>query len=671
MSENTPSIYNGRYELRSQIARGGTAQVYLAHDILLDRPVALKVLYPELSSDHSFVERFRREAQAAANLSHPNIVPIFDWGESSGSTYFIVMEYVDGEPLSSLIRTQAPIEASQAANAAADVAKALSYAHRHGVVHRDIKPGNILITQDGLVKVTDFGIARAIGADEQVTQSGLVMGTATYFSPEQAQGLEVDGRSDLYSLGVVLYEMVTARTPFSGDTPVAIAYQHVREQPPTPRSINPNIPTSLEAIILQAMAKLPAERYRSADELKADLDRFVRGQTVLAAPPMEAFTGPATEVISAKELSARLAGTGAPEPELSEAEIAQRATTTRKWTVAAVALAIAIILIIIFGGRQLGYFGGAPFYNVPKVVGLKPAAAESALKAAKLVVSEKSAPGSITDQHTVIKQNPTFPNTVKAGSTVEITVAGAAPVATVPKVIGKLQSSAESALKHAGFRWKAVPVSSLSGQTKQYEVVAENPSGGISKPKGTTVTISYVQNKKVSVPSIVNDNEAKAGSALTTANLNIGTITMAFNQEVPTGDVISTSPTVGSDVREGTSIALVISEGPGVTVPSLIGDSSAQAIATITELGLRPDQGANVATQIAGYVGNVALQRVSDSNAKVGDQIAPGSVIIFRLGVSSNSGVSGTTGTVGNTGTGTTTTTTTTTTIPVIPPPPG
>src|ERR1700676_3358228 len=196
----TPRVLSGRYELSHLISHGVMAEVYRARDRLLDRPVALKVLMPELSADHSFVERFRREAQAAANLSHPNIVPVFDWGQSE-STYFIVMEYVDGEALSAIIRTQAPLDQSQAASIGSDIAKALSYAHRHGVVHRDVKPGNVLITSDGQVKVTDFGIARAMGSDEQVTQTGLVMGTATYFSPEQAQGLEVDGRSDLYSLG--------------------------------------------------------------------------------------------------------------------------------------------------------------------------------------------------------------------------------------------------------------------------------------------------------------------------------------------------------------------------------------------------------------------------------------------------------------------------------------
>src|SRR5580698_10037650 len=280
----TQRIFSNRYELTHLIARGGMAQVYRAHDRLLDRPVALKVLFPELSVDRAFVERFRREAQAAANLSHPNIGPVFDWGEDSG-TYFIVMEFVDGRPLSALLRATGAIDSVRAAEIGAPVAAALSYAHRHGVIHRDVKPGNVLITEDGQVKVTDFGIARAVNTEESLTQTGAVMGTAAYFSPEQAEGLGVDARSDIYSLGVVLYEMAVGRPPFTGDSPVAVASKHVRDQPVLPREANPTVPPALEAVIMKAMAKNPDDRYASAEELRADLLRFADGRPVEAADP--------------------------------------------------------------------------------------------------------------------------------------------------------------------------------------------------------------------------------------------------------------------------------------------------------------------------------------------------------------------------------------------------
>ena len=296
----TPRVFSERYELNHLIARGGMAEVYRAHDRLLDRPVALKVLFPELSVDRSFVERFRREAQAAANLSHPNIVPVFDWGEDTG-TYFIVMEFIDGRPLSSILKSAGPLSAERTADIGAHVAAALGYAHKHGVVHRDVKPGNVLITDDGQVKVTDFGIARAVNTEESLTQTGAVMGTATYFSPEQAEGLGVDSRSDIYSLGVVLFEMVVGRPPFLGDSPVAVASKHVRDHPPAPRELNPQIPPTFEAIILKAMAKDPAYRYATAEELRADLLRFNEGRSVQAMDEATGLIGVAgaTTVVAA------------------------------------------------------------------------------------------------------------------------------------------------------------------------------------------------------------------------------------------------------------------------------------------------------------------------------------------------------------------------------------
>ena len=276
----TPStIFADRYEIVSEIAHGGMADVYLARDSKLDRPVALKVLSPELSRDPAFVERFRREAQAAAGLNHPNIVGIFDWGQEHG-TSFIVMEYIDGRTLRDMIRHEGTIAPGQIADIGADIAAALSFAHQNGVVHRDVKPGNVLITTAGQVKVTDFGIARAGGDNDGLTRTGAVMGTATYFSPEQAQGTAVDGRSDVYSLGIVLYEMATGEPPFTADSPVSVAYLHVREPVVPPSQKVPSVPPELERVIMTCLAKSPNDRYQSADDLRADLLRFRRGQAV-------------------------------------------------------------------------------------------------------------------------------------------------------------------------------------------------------------------------------------------------------------------------------------------------------------------------------------------------------------------------------------------------------
>ena len=621
MTTPRPPIYNGRYELESQVARGGTAQVYLARDIILGRPVALKVLFPELSTDHAFVERFRREAQAAASLSHPNIVPVYDWGESD-DTYFIVMEYVDGEPLASIIHTQAPITPGSAAQVAADIAKALSYAHRHGVVHRDVKPGNVLITSDGQVKVTDFGIARAMGSiDDQVTQTGLVMGTATYFSPEQAQGLDVDGRSDIYALGVVLYEMLVGRPPFVGDTPVSIAYQHVQETPPRPRSLNPDIPPALEAIVLQAIAKLPAERYQTADELRADLERFLRNQTVLATPPSEFAGAPLTEAVPRSATTPPVDAPTATEP----APVRVR-TTTPYWSIAAVVLLIATVLVGIAGGRALGYFGGAAYVKVPFMKGLTASAAKQELSSLKLhakvhTVSTKDP----KKTGLVLGQNPEFPTSLREGALVTINVGGKVAMHAVPPVTGLTQAAGATAIRNAGFKVDLTTIPYTVG-SKPGTITTQTPTSGTTEIVGTTVSITVVgAPSKKAIPNwTANETEIQATTALTLAGFNVKNTVSRFSDTVPANDVISSKPAAGSLQPQGTGVTLYISRGPAIIVPNLTGETFAAAQAQLAQLGLQigpgPDQpvtNPNLSGLIIGQSPNPNTQLATGNSVQV------------------------------------------------------
>jgi serine/threonine protein kinase len=276
-AEEPPSLQSDRYELRQLIATGGMAEVWLAHDSLLDRPVAVKRLFSQFAGDAAFAERFKREAQAVANLNHPNIVSVYDWAVD-GDDQYLVMEHVKGRSLAEILHAEGRLHPDRAADIAIDVTAALTLAHREGMVHKDIKPGNIMITDDGRVQVLDFGIARAVGGgDESLTDVGTVMGTATYFSPEQAQGLQVGPRGDLYSLGVVLFEMTVGRPPFTGKTPVAIAYQHVRDEAPSPTEFAPDVPPEIEAITLKLLDKDPDLRYPSAEDLRSDLRRYREG----------------------------------------------------------------------------------------------------------------------------------------------------------------------------------------------------------------------------------------------------------------------------------------------------------------------------------------------------------------------------------------------------------
>jgi beta-lactam-binding protein with PASTA domain/tRNA A-37 threonylcarbamoyl transferase component Bud32 len=606
-------VYNGRYELMRQIARGGTAQVYLARDLLLDRPVALKVLFPELSTDPSFVERFRREAQAAANLSHPNIVPVFDWGESE-RTYFIVMEFVDGEPLSSIIRSQAPLPAARAAGIAADISKALSYAHRHGVIHRDIKPGNVLITRDGQVKVTDFGIARAVGTDDNVTQTGLVMGTATYFSPEQAQGLGVDGRSDVYALGVVLYEMVTARPPFSADTPVAIAYKHVSEAPVPPSELEPRVPVALEAIILHAIAKQPYERYATADDFYADLQRYAQGAPVLAGvagagagvlatqaiiPGIGGATGPGTTqpfVPGATTTPGNLGGSEAVAPiveqesELVGGRRGRPELPKRRWigwTLALLILAAALAFLVYTSGRALGYFGASGYFHMPDELGQKYLTADSQLHGTDGLSVRLVPVHSTVAQGTVMRQSPATGTLVRRGETVRLVYSLGPTDDAVPPVTGDPVAAAEAAITRAGLTPKVVAVAPTSPTQQPGVVVTTNPIANTPIPPHSPVTLYVITGSyHQTIPSVAGDTVAQAQQALYAKHFVPGQVIYQPSGTVPSGKVSGTNPAAGISEPIDTTVEIIVSQGPPATVPPVVGDLASQAEALVIQAGL-------------------------------------------------------------------------------------
>jgi serine/threonine-protein kinase len=552
-------VFTGRYQIIRHIARGGMAEVYLARDLLLDRQVALKVLFPEFASDRSFVERFRREARAAASLNHPNIVAIYDWGEEEG-TYFIVMEYVEGRTLRDIIRSDGPLLAHRAADIGADIASALAFAHHHNVIHRDVKTANVLIS--GLVKVTDFGIARAGDPQESLTQTGAVMGTATYFSPEQAQGQTIDARSDIYSLGVVLYEMVTGRAPFIGDTPVAIAYQHVKETPPPPSELNPDVPADFEAIVRQAMAKNPANRYQTADDLRADLVRFSNGQPVQAEPLLPA--GAATGVMAATTMQDAVDGTSVMSRTttvITDEPLPEKRRTSTYFIVLVAALLLLGGLLFLLA-RQLG-IGSTTKVTVPDVQNQTETIARQTLAAAGLKAKTEPVTND-ADPGLVLDQSPKNPTKVSKGSTITLKVsAGPTPI-EVPDVVGLDVSTARDRLDAKGFK-NVVEKRTTNDQVPTDQVFGQEPTARTpTSPKATiTLTISSGP-EQVQVPSVTGQDQSAAANTLGQAGFKTTTQTTS-SDSVANGLVIRTEPGAGTPLPKGSTVTMIVSTGPPPT----------------------------------------------------------------------------------------------------------
>jgi beta-lactam-binding protein with PASTA domain/tRNA A-37 threonylcarbamoyl transferase component Bud32 len=615
-------VFSNRYEIQHGIARGGMAEVYLARDQLLDRPVAVKVLFPEYARDESFVERFRREAQSAANLNHPNIVSIYDWGQERG-TYFIVMEYVRGRSLRDVVQVNGPFSARHTAEIGAEIAGALEFAHRNGVVHRDVKPGNVLLTADGDVKVTDFGIARA-GTGDSLTQTGAVMGTAAYFSPEQAQGLPVDGRSDVYSLGVVLYEMVTGVPPFTGESPVAVAYKHVREEPLSPSAHAADVPRDLERIILTAMAKDVDARYQTAEAVRSDLVRFERGQPPRGGP----VTGAVVDTTAAA---------GAAPTQVAPVAAPPTGTTgdpdeaRRKRVGAIVAgligvglIAAVIIALVALGGGGGG--GGGNTIEVPNVINTSFPDAERVLKLTGFTVKRNDVEGKDAPD-LVLGQKPSVGEKLKKNGTVVLSVSKA--TFTMPDLRGKQGNEAVNQLIGVGLQDPNNSVVSTEVDSDQPPgtVVGSEPAGGAQVPKaGQRVTLQIAKEPQIQVPNVAGQEAGTAQQLLQQAGFQV-TVQSEESDSVPSGRVTRTDPGANAMVKRGSAVKMFVSTGPqNVQVPNVVGQQQGQATQTLQGAGFQ------VFVSQQGTTSPQDNGRVLAQNPSAGQQVPKGSGVTLTIG---------------------------------------
>jgi serine/threonine-protein kinase len=655
-------IFDTRYVIKRKLGSGGMADVYLAEDQELGRRVALKLLDDRHASDEQFVERFRREAQSAAGLNHPSIVSIFDRGQAEG-TYYIAMEYLDGRTLKELLIRNGPTPPAIAIDYARQILGALAFAHRNAIVHRDIKPHNIIVRPDGRLKVTDFGIARS-GAS-QMTEAGSIVGTAQYLSPEQARGAPVDPRSDLYSLGIVLYEMLTGKVPFTGDTPVEIAMKHLSQVPEPPSSIRPEIPHDLDAVVMRALAKDPDQRYGSAEEMDADLARVARGVAV-SRETEDAMT----QVLAGAGVAASQTMVTRPRPVATppippsyrpptpyydyEEQPARRSLLP--WL-----LALLLIVAAAAGGWFLyskiqDQLNDSKPVAVPDVTRLQKDLAKAQIESAGLSAKFSYGPNGSVPTGQVFAQNPAGGTKINKTSTVTLYVSTGTPQVAVPGVVGLDLTTAVQTLSQKGFNFR---VRRIYSTQQQNTVTAQLPAAGDKVDKGSTVTLNVSRGAKpVTIPDVTGEPFANAQSALIGLGFAVGRVDVASDQQAQ-GVVISMDPPQGTAAPKGTRIVLTVSKGPTTTpVPDVTNLTAASATSILQKAGFSV---ATVTQPVTDPTNDGVVISQDPKGNTTGQQ---GEVVTITIGQLQPSGATGPTGAAGPTGPGGVTTTQTTTTAP-------
>ncbi|WP_037614918.1 Stk1 family PASTA domain-containing Ser/Thr kinase [Streptomyces aureus] len=587
-----PRRLGGRYELGHVLGRGGMAEVYLAHDTRLGRTVAVKTLRADLARDPSFQARFRREAQSAASLNHPAIVAVYDTGEDyidNTSIPYIVMEYVDGSTLRELLHSGRRLLPERSMEMTIGILQALEYSHRAGIVHRDIKPANVMLTRNGQVKVMDFGIARAMGdSGMTMTQTAAVIGTAQYLSPEQAKGEQVDARSDLYSTGCLLYELLTVRPPFVGDSPVAVAYQHVREDPQPPSVFDPEITPEMDAIVLRALVKDPDYRYQSADEMRADIEACLDGQPVAASAAMGSvgYGGygddqPTTALRSTDAQATSMLPPMNPDDGGYGYDDRPDRRRQKKNNTSTILLVVAGVLVLI-GAILIGKYAfsgkdaGGETFDVPNFVSQSLQDAQDMADNRDLKLAPTRKPCEKEPKGNICSQNPAFGSKVHKGDTVNVVVSTGVPKVTVPDVTGLTFEKAKSQLEGKGF---TVEKKTQESDQTPGVVISQDPNGDKEAAKGSTVTLTVATEKKQSTVPDVTGKSCDEAKAQMTANNLVGecvdTDTADPNQ---VGKVIQTTPTANSQADPGSKVQIQVGKAKQQsTVPSVVGKTVAEA----------------------------------------------------------------------------------------------